>query len=78
MLFTVTGHFAQNTVHPSRLFSSGVGPKLLISDCRRVVSGVCLGMLKHRSLDNIQARRPLGALGSRWPMQQSAHSRARG
>ena len=34
---TVTGH-CSDTVHPSRLFSSGVGPKLLISDCAAVLS----------------------------------------
>ena len=37
----------------------------------RVVSDV-LRMLKHRSLDNIQACRPLGVLGSRCTSQRTA------
>ena len=33
---------------------------------------VCLGMLKHRCLDNIQACRPLGVLGLRCTSQRTA------
>ena len=39
---TVTGH-CSDTMHPSRLFSSGVGPKLPISDCAAVLSSGSIG-----------------------------------
>ena len=42
MLFTVIGH-CSDTVHPSRLFSSGVGPKLPIGDCAAVLSSGSIG-----------------------------------